>query len=46
MFINQGHLSDYYQFNYFIGGTTDMIPSQDIRLNQTYGFSENDILLV
>ena len=45
-FINQAHVSDYYQTNYFIGGRTNMENNNRNRLTQKFGFSDNGILLV
>ena len=46
MFINQFHRSDYYnRMRYYVGGRTTSPPLMEtIRLNQTFGFSENGII--
>ena len=45
MFINQTHISDYYQLRYFIGGGTDDHPSDTVKLSQNFGFSDNGMIL-
>ena len=42
-FINQGHRSDYYKFDYYIDGTTSAMFNRYMRLNQSFGFSDNGI---
>ena len=46
LFVNQAHLADYYRRSYFVGGTTASPDNDDIRLNQTFGFSDNSMILV
>ena len=40
-FINQGHISDYHQETYFVGGRTEDFPNGTVRLSQNFGFAEN-----
>ena len=43
-FINLGHRSDYYKFNFYIGGTTS-VSVRDTILTQNFGFTDGIILV-